>query len=387
MEAENDERMTLHRVLDDRATSWAAFSKHHSTDLNLAVPVDLLLKQTDDGEWEIFKNFAPNGPTDSISQHYCRFIFIDLHLFPMQYMSGSESTDKVTTIRFSPIDAKLGFSKDSRKKLCGSELGHFGGFLKSSWRANDLMWGRLDAACQIIQSVLTVDNLERVKSKLDDQAQEYLINSLRQRCKNSHKDAFVVLAEDLRSFTSETDRNAKKEAFRRFLENLIFMAQREILQAEVPNVIEASIAQQGAWNNYNLPREIRNSKKTASKPWRWRSSRHRSDRAVTTYAAITFAEHLPEKDRVAGTRKHGISPPTDHVSFPPGWGAEYFCNNYDFRDETWQNGLPKSVVIEIFTTMLLVLRKCLVTAAGERVAPVAQSMSVRMATIPIWIGE
>lgn len=34
----------------------------------------------------------------------------------------------------------------SEKKLAGDELGHFGAFLKRSWRANDWMWGRLDAA-------------------------------------------------------------------------------------------------------------------------------------------------------------------------------------------------------------------------------------------------
>jgi predicted acylesterase/phospholipase RssA len=32
------------------------------------------------------------------------------------------------------------------EKLAGDELGHFGAFLKRSWRANDWMWGRLDAA-------------------------------------------------------------------------------------------------------------------------------------------------------------------------------------------------------------------------------------------------
>jgi hypothetical protein len=31
-------------------------------------------------------------------------------------------------------------------KLAGDDLGHFGAFLKRAWRANDWMWGRLDAA-------------------------------------------------------------------------------------------------------------------------------------------------------------------------------------------------------------------------------------------------
>jgi hypothetical protein len=35
-------------------------------------------------------------------------------------------------------------------KLYGLRLGHFGGFLARSWRANDWMWGRLDAATRLI---------------------------------------------------------------------------------------------------------------------------------------------------------------------------------------------------------------------------------------------
>ena len=35
-------------------------------------------------------------------------------------------------------------------KLAGVELAHFGAFLKRSWRANDWMWGRLDAAERLV---------------------------------------------------------------------------------------------------------------------------------------------------------------------------------------------------------------------------------------------
>ena len=36
-------------------------------------------------------------------------------------------------------------------KLAGIELGHFGAFLKASWRANDWLWGRLDGAQRLLQ--------------------------------------------------------------------------------------------------------------------------------------------------------------------------------------------------------------------------------------------
>ncbi len=43
---------------------------------------------------------------------------------------------------------------EPRDKLTGIGLGHFAGFYRSSWRANDFMWGRLDAAARIVEMLL-----------------------------------------------------------------------------------------------------------------------------------------------------------------------------------------------------------------------------------------
>lgn len=40
---------------------------------------------------------------------------------------------------------------DPDEKLAGVQLGHFAAFLKRSWRANDWMWGRLDAAERLVR--------------------------------------------------------------------------------------------------------------------------------------------------------------------------------------------------------------------------------------------
>ncbi|HZO62126.1 MAG TPA: patatin-like protein, partial [Gaiellaceae bacterium] len=45
-------------------------------------------------------------------------------------------------------DPSLG-PADTREKLAGVRLGHFAGFYRRSWRANDFMWGRLDGAAMI----------------------------------------------------------------------------------------------------------------------------------------------------------------------------------------------------------------------------------------------
>jgi patatin-related protein len=41
-----------------------------------------------------------------------------------------------------------------REKLTGARYGHFAAFYRSSWRANDFMWGRLDAAVRVVDMLL-----------------------------------------------------------------------------------------------------------------------------------------------------------------------------------------------------------------------------------------
>lgn len=43
---------------------------------------------------------------------------------------------------------------DPEKKLTGIKLGHFAGFYRRSWRANDYLWGRLDAATRITDLIV-----------------------------------------------------------------------------------------------------------------------------------------------------------------------------------------------------------------------------------------
>lgn len=47
-------------------------------------------------------------------------------------------------------------------KLAGLQLQHFGAFHKSSWRANDWLWGRLDAAARLVQLQLSPRRLRHL---------------------------------------------------------------------------------------------------------------------------------------------------------------------------------------------------------------------------------
>jgi hypothetical protein len=53
-----------------------------------------------------------------------------------------------------PFPGSNGNLIDPSQKLYGLELGHFGGFVRSSWRANDWMWGRLDGAARLVEALL-----------------------------------------------------------------------------------------------------------------------------------------------------------------------------------------------------------------------------------------
>lgn len=52
--------------------------------------------------------------------------------------------------------------KEAADKLTGIHLAHFAAFYKPSWRANDWMWGRLDAAGWLVQLLLAPDRLRQI---------------------------------------------------------------------------------------------------------------------------------------------------------------------------------------------------------------------------------
>lgn len=57
----------------------------------------------------------------------------------------------------------LGHPESSpEQKLAGMKLGHFAGFLKRSWRANDWLWGRLDGIEYLVAAVLDIRHLKTV---------------------------------------------------------------------------------------------------------------------------------------------------------------------------------------------------------------------------------
>jgi patatin-related protein len=91
-----------------------------------------------------------------------RFEAYDLVTLPLAYPALGE-TNSVGIVRISPLDATSitpadeDLKNDPTSKLAGVRVKHFGGFLDGAWRDNDIMWGRLDAADVIIDTLVDKD--------------------------------------------------------------------------------------------------------------------------------------------------------------------------------------------------------------------------------------
>ena len=102
-----------------------------------------LLEATDRQERAILRRLPPGDP---VRAAYGRFRASPVPL----------DLDPIRTVRLSPLDAQRAYSAGTvAEKLYGVRFRHFGAFLKKSWRAHDLLQGRLDAACQLIECLAT----------------------------------------------------------------------------------------------------------------------------------------------------------------------------------------------------------------------------------------
>lgn len=159
--------------------------------------------------------------------------------------------DAPTPIFFQdPFEAPPGSAED---KLTGIRLGHFAGFLKRSWRANDFMWGRLDAAARIVD--LLVDPKRANELGLEDVAEE-LTTRLLEGATPEHRS---LLAKILQEPVGEGTENPQLDPLHDPLESALIAdlddpdgdacftrtifthaAQREIVRAELPAIAEST---------------------------------------------------------------------------------------------------------------------------------------------------
>jgi predicted acylesterase/phospholipase RssA len=105
------------------------------------------------GELDRLSYVAFRDHRDRFTKVFRWFELWDAQLLTIDEVSSASARDQIRFARISPADAEY-IEKPADEKLAGDALGHFGGFLKKSWRCNDLLWGRLDAAEMICRMIM-----------------------------------------------------------------------------------------------------------------------------------------------------------------------------------------------------------------------------------------
>ena len=148
-----------------------------------------------------------------LGQYNERFEAYDMVVLPLAYPDLGE-TNTVDIVRISPFDAPeitpehADIKRDRALKLAGIKYGHFGGFLNAAWRNNDIMWGRLDAAEVIIQTLLGSDPARAAELRVRAQAailRDSLDEELKQQLTGAWNDDAALIAEFRRRFQPPPD--------------------------------------------------------------------------------------------------------------------------------------------------------------------------------------
>ena len=89
-----------------------------------------------------------------------------LALYVVHMTTEDAFADNEVRIELIQVSANTPTPLDGRStaadKLAGLQLGHFGAFLKESWRANDWMWGTLDGGANLVTLLLEPARLRQV---------------------------------------------------------------------------------------------------------------------------------------------------------------------------------------------------------------------------------
>lgn len=107
---------------------------------------------------------APEKPADledaSLFSTYLQWL--DIHLFPIQYAAEVQFHQPLKIAMIDPFE-KLGLSGlvKPEDKVAGDTLMKFGGFLRHTWRVNDIIWGRIDASSKLIKLMMDREFLQK----------------------------------------------------------------------------------------------------------------------------------------------------------------------------------------------------------------------------------
>lgn len=378
-----------------------------------------LLRRLDACEQRLLAHFVPDA-ADPVRQAYDKFEELDAHVFPLELVGNLHEKDIIETIRISPSDAKRGFSAmDLPAKVAGDSVYHFGGFFKRSWRSNDILWGRLDGLCQIVETLLDPERVRalvcrpgdrarlRMRFLQDEGSQRQQPDASPFRPELDPRDLFPRSGERTQQVLSQwildllgDDDDARKAAlpppkteretgskdrFDAMVDLLVEAAQLEILGEDLPNVITDAIQEQSDWNRfqaYEAPKSKAEEKTPAPAaeggqediaptmlPWIFQAPEGRLDPLVATAAAAWRM-----REGMADLEMPRTPPPRPAATRL----GRFFRQSYRVGSERLMRDVPTLVLLEMLAKVLLVARTCVLGLFGSEAPRIRRSPLFRI---------
>lgn len=300
---------------------------------------------------------------------YDDFKVVDSVTHPMEVLTGLRSYDVVKIARVSPFDAQTGLSKKPMEyKVTGQRFAHFAAFFKRSWRSNDILWGRLDGACELVDVLLEQSRLRelfvdktpepRVVHELERAAEALESGSAVVAGANEERSKLLAWVRDLRSEDIDVRRDAVNRAGQRYggpKEWLITVAQLEALEEGLGPVYADAASEQLTWNQYPKSDE---------------PAVARVSQAEGEEARLLGRSFVPGKGRlnpstIMATSAVIAERAMEELARKPGRLEEHFRKEYDVGTETTED-IPPVVVADWISRGLIVAQKSLLLAAGTR---------------------
>jgi patatin-related protein len=370
----------LHAALRARTADVS----HAATDrmaLAEGIQISSILVEFDEHASEYFSSLKRNHPHDdavaAIEADYLAFAALDAQLFAMQFSAEIFEKDVIRTVRISPKDAKTGYSNlDLAKKVSGDTAYHFGGFFKRSWRSNDILWGRLDGLCQLVEEILRPETDPATGKPLPLvplSAHPVLGAELAKRIREGDLSPDLLFPHSS-SLTRDrlkgwlldlldpapARRGAAEAELTEKRAILIQAAQLEVLHEDLPAVIADSIREQQEWNQFATA----NGYETGSGD---------RDSLVAAAAAAEYANRFIERLAADGSPEERGQAVDRH-----------FRGDYNVGSQTLEKDVPPLVLLEFLAKALLVVRSALMTAFGKRAEAIRSTLLYTISSMMLW---
>jgi len=99
-------------------------------------------------------NYVPPELRRKLFTAFLGFSFFDVLSFPMMQWEDLDEFEEILIDRISPVDARAIRQGGPAEMLRGTAMRRFGGFFNRSYRENDYLWGRLNAADRLVDIIL-----------------------------------------------------------------------------------------------------------------------------------------------------------------------------------------------------------------------------------------